>query len=337
MKIKLVMGLVTLGLSAHAFAFDWGSRAIQIEQRSTDGPVRWIAEDPIPLNHGMSIFGKAIGNPDIRVTMPSVVVDGQIATEAQLEVTCGDDSGPDIPLLVVTFNEKTVRKPWTEVRSSPCGMWRFTLVDTAKALHAPQTEAALPVPDEPPSSPDSAMVFDLKAPGCVVKGPDGKILKLAEKNGGIFIPRGTSFDSCFVPRTALDRSPASGGVQIAAMERKPDILRNQMFLCAPPLKKEQAAVITRPDGEAVSCVTVQDVRSAIGNELAIPKGSRFSGYKDGRYIAWVSWITPQHHSVNVKEQSPLEMAAFVSRIDPDAEVYAVVANRSIAVPGDARH
>lgn len=44
------------------------------------------------------------------------------------------------------------------------------------------------------------LMFDSKAPGCVVKGPDGKPLSLPGKPGDtIFIPRGTTFNAaCFV-------------------------------------------------------------------------------------------------------------------------------------------
>ncbi|MBK5052949.1 hypothetical protein IQ289_31690 [Burkholderia sp. R-70006] len=128
MKIAAAIGLLGLGFGVQACASALDSKSIQVEQQFHGG--QWVPVDPIPMDRNNSVQGRAVGEPDISLTLHPVVVDGRLALARDLEVTCRDGRG-----LRATFVENSARDPWNARFVSECGVWRFTLVDTAKALH----------------------------------------------------------------------------------------------------------------------------------------------------------------------------------------------------------
>lgn len=61
----LVVGAVALCVGAHAKADDLDSKSIQVEQQFHGR--QWVPLDPLPLDHGTSYQGYAVGMPDNRV------------------------------------------------------------------------------------------------------------------------------------------------------------------------------------------------------------------------------------------------------------------------------
>jgi hypothetical protein len=142
MRVNLIAGVVALGLSVQALAFDWSEKSIQVEREYPDG--KWGPDDPIPLDRNSSVIGNGVGAPDISMTLDPIVSEGKVRLNRRLEVSCGArkvfDSG---------FVESVIAMPWSVEMHSPCGTWKFTLVDSSKALHIPRA-----APGEfPPASP----------------------------------------------------------------------------------------------------------------------------------------------------------------------------------------
>ncbi|MGA4422882.1 hypothetical protein ACI2UY_22340 [Ralstonia nicotianae] len=143
MHKKPMVGLIAVALCSHAFAFDWGSKAIQIEQQDRAG--QWVPRDPFVLNENMSHIGSGVGEPDISVVLNSIFTNEKFDTRPELRVTCRDGTG-----LKATFTEANASEPWTARFNSACGAWRLTLVDTAKALRERRAALGQALPAKSP-------------------------------------------------------------------------------------------------------------------------------------------------------------------------------------------
>ncbi|MBN3744791.1 hypothetical protein G3N96_04985 [Burkholderia sp. Se-20373] len=125
---KLLVGLFSLALCAQAFAADWSAKSIQIEKQYNDG--QWGAYDSLLLTENFSIQGHSVGEPDASMRLQPLASDGKVKFARVFNVFCGTRE-----MFHTGFDEAALHAPWSIEIHSPCGTWRYTLVDTTKARH----------------------------------------------------------------------------------------------------------------------------------------------------------------------------------------------------------
>lgn len=145
MHKKTVVGIIAFALCSQALAIDWGSKSVQIEQQDRAG--QWVPREPLVLNENMSHIGREVGEPDVSVRLNTVFRSEKFETQPELQVNCRDGTG-----LKATFTEANASEPWKARFDSKCGMWRFTLVDTAKALHERRAASGQAMPARLPNA-----------------------------------------------------------------------------------------------------------------------------------------------------------------------------------------
>ncbi|HDR9034143.1 TPA: hypothetical protein QDB07_001612 [Burkholderia vietnamiensis] len=128
MKTQLTAGLLLLTLGAQAFAADRSAKSIQIERQYPDG--QWSAYDSLSLNENFSIQGHGVGDPDSSVKLEGLAANGRVKLTRTFNVSCGTRE-----MFQTSFDEAALHTPWSVEIHSPCGTWRYTLVDTTKARH----------------------------------------------------------------------------------------------------------------------------------------------------------------------------------------------------------
>lgn len=122
----LLAGVLSLALSAQAIAIDWSAKSIQIEKQYSDR--QWGAYDSLLLTENFSIQGHDVGEPDVSMKLQSIASDGKLRLARALIVSCGTRE-----MFQTGFDEAALNAPWSIEIHSPCGTWRYTLVDTTKA------------------------------------------------------------------------------------------------------------------------------------------------------------------------------------------------------------
>ncbi|MBN3776937.1 hypothetical protein G3O06_05040 [Burkholderia sp. Ac-20345] len=127
MKAKIIVGMLVACLSAHAASFDWSAKSIQVEKQYSSR--EWGAWDPISLGQNSSYSGDGVGDPNTDLNLHAFVVDGKVLINRKLTVNCRARK-----IFESGFDESVLNMPWEVEIHSPCGTWRYTLVDTAKAM-----------------------------------------------------------------------------------------------------------------------------------------------------------------------------------------------------------
>lgn len=127
MKHKIFIGLLVACLSANAAAFDWSAKSIQVEKEIRQG--QWAAWEPISLDRNSSSYrGNGEDKPYTDLNLRAFTVNGKVQINRELTVNCSARK-----IFESGFDESVVNMPWAVEIHSPCGTWRYTLVDTAKA------------------------------------------------------------------------------------------------------------------------------------------------------------------------------------------------------------
>lgn len=129
----LAMGLMT----RPALASDWAQQSIQIEEQGAHG--QWQAYVSLPLDGNMAVGGRDVRKPDVSLRLDGRVVRGAVLIRRVLTVSCDGRE-----MFATAFEEPGFAKPWSVDVHSPCGTWRYTLVDTDRARRLPQGVGAIP-------------------------------------------------------------------------------------------------------------------------------------------------------------------------------------------------
>jgi hypothetical protein len=73
------------------------------------------------------------------MTLVSRIVDGKIFLNRTFEVSCGARK-----VFEAGFDESVIAMPWSVEIHSPCGAWRYTLVDSEKVKQPARGVGLLP-------------------------------------------------------------------------------------------------------------------------------------------------------------------------------------------------
>ena len=136
LKTHALVALALTAICSHAFAYDWTSKSIQVEKETQAG--KWIAYDPIALNQNARLYRDGWTEPTTDLTLKARVIDGKTYINRVLEVSCGARK-----IFESGFDESVVAMPWSVVIPSPCGVWRYSLVDTAQ-VKRPALDGRIP-------------------------------------------------------------------------------------------------------------------------------------------------------------------------------------------------
>lgn len=121
---------------------EWGAMVVQVERLRDD---KWYPQTPLTLQHGFSVHGHSVGEPDFEVRMePLYRVAGEtksIYLARSISAKCADGNSA-----IETLLHDASTADWQGRIQCKDGTWRIKVVDAALAARPPVS-----VPTPPPA------------------------------------------------------------------------------------------------------------------------------------------------------------------------------------------